>query len=245
MALNAPKTTANIEQPEEQEQMTQEGVEASVEEQVEQSQPNQEVTETQAPSAPAKASGGSQFESGMAEDGFEGLTLGGLSFEQIRLPGEGQFLIGQDDEELGKEFDCVVQTTRSRFIVRQSDDDDAEMFYSYDPKGQYDTEGVDMTDTLQEWKEEGFEKPVIKKYLEVMAIMIDEGGDRDRMMVMLSIPPASVQKISGFFAQQQLRGRGKPNEYVTKFQVAKKVKKGNNSWFPWAAAHGGEAPELF
>jgi len=249
MALATPKTNTAAQQPEAtEEQMTQEGVQAAAEQVKEAPEERTETTavaERPEPSAPAKATGGSQFEQGMAEDGFDGLTLGGLSFEQIRLPGEGQFLIGQDDEELGKEFDCVIQTTRARYVVRQSDDQDAEMYYSYDPNGRTNTEGVDMADTLQEWKEDGFEKPVIKKYIEAMAIMIDDGGERDRMMVMLSIPPASVQKFSGFVAQQQMMKRQKPNEYVTRCIVGKKVKNGNNSFFPWSFKNAGPAPELF
>lgn len=262
MALSTPKTNTAAQQPESDEQVTQEGVKAAVAEPEqmheetqegfqattsEQERPQQTTAVAERPqaSAPAKSGGGNQFESDMAEDGFEGLTLGGLSFEQIKLPGEGQFLIGQDDEELGQEFDCVIQGTRSRYVVRQSDDQDAEMFYSYDPNGLTNTEGQDMSDTLQEWKEEGFERPVIKKYIETMAIMIDEGGERDRMMVMLSIPPASVQKFSGFLAQQKMMKGAKPNEFITKCVVGKKVKKDKNSFFPWAFKNAGPAPELF
>jgi len=248
MALATPKTNTAAQQPEAEEQMTQEGVQAAAaepEQQPEEEQQTTAVAERPQASAPAKSSGSNQFENDMAEDGFEGLTLGGLSFEQIKLPGEGQFLIGQDDEELGQEFDCVIQGTRARYVVRQSDDQDAEMFYSYDPNGLTNTEGQDMADTLQEWKEEGFERPVIKKYIEAMAIMIDEGGERDRMMVMLSIPPASVQKFSGFLAQQKMMKGAKPNEFITKCVVGKKVKKDKNSFFPWAFKNAGPAPELF
>lgn len=257
MALSTPKTNTSARQPESEEQVTQASVaepeqlqeEAQEGFQAPTSEPERQQTTTVAErpqaSAPAKSGGGNQFESDMAEDGFEGLTLGGLSFEQIKLPGEGQFLIGQDDEELGQEFDCVIQVTRARYVVRQSDDQDAEMFYSYDPNGLTNTEGQDMSDTLQEWKEEGFERPVIKKYIEAMAIMIDEGGERDRMMVMLSIPPASVQKFSGFLAQQKMMKGAKPNEFITKCVVGKKVKKDKNSFFPWAFKNAGQAPELF
>lgn len=248
MALTKPQTAATEstqpEQVEAAEEVEQEQVE-EVSQPAPATEQKQEVAEAEETKAPVKSpAAGNQFESSMADEGFEGLTLGGLSFEQIRLPAEGQFVIGQDEEELGKEFNCVIQTTRSRYIVRQSSDQDSEVFYSYDPSGKTNAEGVDMTDTLNEWAAEGYEKPEIKKYLEIMAIMVDE-GERDRAMVMISIPPASVQKVSGFFAQQRMRRRGLPNEYVTTFQVGKKVKVGSNSWFPWSAAHGGEAPELF
>jgi hypothetical protein len=207
--------------------------------------------EPQAATAVAKAdntqraaAASTKFETEMAESGFEGLTLGGLSFEQIRLPGEGQFLIGQEGEELGQEFDCVVQSTRSRYVVRQSNDSDAEMFYSYDPAGLVNAEGADMSDTLQEWKDDGYEKPVIKRYIEAMAVMVD-AGEREGMMVMLSIAPASVQKFSGFVAQQQFMKGKQPSEYTTRCIVGKKVKKDKNSFFPWIFKNVGEAPELF
>lgn len=235
-----------------QEPVTQEGVEAVAEQAAEPEQTTEVATQT-ASTAVAKPSNteravaaSSKFQDSMAEAGFEGLQLGGLSFEQIRLPGEGQFLIGQEDEELGQEFDCVIQGTRARYVVRQSDDQDAEMFYSYDPAGLVNAEGVDMAETLQEWADDGYEKPVIKKYIEVTAVMVNASNpDREGMMVILSIAPASVQKFSGFIAQQQFMKKQQPSEYVTRCIVGKKVKKDKNSFFPWAFKNVGEAPDLF
>lgn len=228
---------------------TEEGVQA-VAEQARDPQPTALAAKQEA-KAPANntertAAAASKFENRMAESGFEGLTLGGLSFEQIRLPGEGQFLIGQDDEELGQEFDCVIQGTRSRYVVRQSDDQDAEMFYSYDPEGKVNAEGVDMAETLQEWADDGYEKPVIKRYIEATAVMVNAADpDREGMMVLLSIPPASVQKFAGFIAQQQFMKKLQPSEFITRCIVGKKVKKDKNSFFPWAFKNAGAAPDLF
>lgn len=262
MALTKVQTNEQTAPSEAEEQLTEEGVQATAEQQQEAAQdatePEAKAEEDDRPrpgtamaerSETAPAANASratdQFETNMADEGFEGLNLGGLSFEQIRLPGEGQFLIGQEDEELGKEFDCVIQKTRARYVVRQSDDQDADMYYSYDPKGLTMADGEDASDKLAEWREEGYDDPTIKKYIEVMAIMIDEGGERDRMMVLLSIPPASVQKFSGFIAQQQLMKGKLPNQFITKCMVGKKVKTGNNSFFPWTFKNAGQAPELF
>lgn len=268
MALTKPKTTDTAATTNE-EAISQEGVQgvAQQAEQVEQETFQEQVEETtqepvteegvkavatqQEAKAPANntertAAAASKFESSMAESGFEGMTLGGLSFEQIRLPAEGQFLIGQDDEELGQEFDCVLQGTRSRYVVRQSDDQDAEMFYSYDPKGLVNAEGVDMAETLQEWADDGYEKPVIKRYIEATAVMVNAADpDREGMMVILSIPPASTQKFAGFIAQQQFMKKQEPNEYITRCVVGKKVKKDKTSFFPWAFKNVGDAPDLF
>lgn len=266
MALTTPTTAeAETTAAEQEAGMTQEGVESTVAASEEQTHEAAETTAaepetstavaTRESSAPAVSKGGSAAESRLAEDGMEGLTVGGMSFDSIKLPGEGQFLIGQDDEELGKSFKCVIQQSRARFVVRQSNDQDAEMFYSYDAD-QFaktgvitNTEGQDMSETIQEWKEDGYdEAPVIKKYLEVMAIFIDEDengepGERDRMMVMLSIPPASVQRFSGFIYQQRMMKKQKQHEFVTECLVGKKVKKDSNSFFPWNFKNAGPAPE--
>lgn len=212
--------------------------------------PRQEVAPAKPANPPAQRRT-SNAEQELAEDGMEGLTIGGLSFEQIRLPGEGQFLIGQDDVELGKSFDCVIQQSRARYIVKQSDEKDAEMFYSYHPQGLTDTEGMDTSEKLKEWKEEGYDAPVIKKYLEVMAIFIDvdedgNPGERDRAMVMLSLSPTAVQRFSGFIYQMKAMKGLRQNEFVTRCEVGKKVKGSNGeNFFPWSFKFGGPAPELF
>ena len=236
-----------------QEEVTQEGAEGVAEQADEPEQATEVATQDESSTAVAKSSNteravaaSSKFQDTMAEAGFEGLQLGGLSFEQIRLPGEGQFLIGQEDEELGQEFDCVIQGTRSRFVVRQSNDEDAEMFYSYDPQGLVNAEGIDMSETLQEWADDGYPKPVIKKYIEVTAVMVNAANpDREGMMVILSIAPASVQKFSGFIAQQQFMKKQQPSEYITRCIVGKKVKKDKTSFFPWSFKNAGSAPDLF
>lgn len=244
MALTKPTTT----QTTAQEVQAPDEV-AQPEEQVDAPAPAEQeeaTTESRAVAEAPKAAqpvASSQFETSMAEQGFDGLTLGGMSFEQIRLPGEGQFLIGQEDQELGKEFDCVIQNTRSRYVVRQSNEEEAEMFYSYDPKGLTDSEGNDMSEKLQEWREDGYDKPVIKRYIEAMAIMVN-AGERDGMMVMLSIPPASVQKFAGFIAQQQFMRKQLPSQYITRCVVGKKVKRdGGSSFFPWSFQNAGPAPQ--
>ena len=190
-------------------------------------------------SAPAVSSG-SSIEQSMAEDGLEGLSIGGMSFDRIKLPNEGVFQFGPDEEPLGKSFDAVVQSTRAIFIVRQSDDDDAENYYSYDADGAKDTNGVSKADTLQEWKEDGFDKPSIKRYLEVLLEMYDideEGnaGERHGLLAMASIPPASIQRISGVLMQiTKMRGLHHTQAVIT-FMVGAKVKKGSNNFFPWTA----------
>lgn len=191
------------------------------------------------PTAPAVSAGGS-MEQDLADMGMEGLSIGGMSFDRIKLPNEGVFQFGPDEEELGKSFDAVIQNTRAIFIVRQSDEDDAPNYYSYQPDGAQDTNGVDKADTLAEWREDGYEHPSIKRYLEVMVQMhdVDENGnegERHGLLAMAAIPPASIQRISGVILQMtKMRGLH-PSQAVTTFQVGTKVKKGNNTFYPWTA----------
>lgn len=262
MALNTPQTTDQVQDQEENFESTVEAAENTEAEEPQDApaEPEPETKKetsvaTQSQGKVASPVGGNAAESRLAENGMEGLTVGGMSFDSIKLPSEGQFLIGQDDEELGKSFKCVIQQSRARFIVRQSNDQDAEMFYSYDAD-QFaktgvitDTEGGDRADEVREWKEDGYdEAPVIKKYLEVMVILIDEDedgnpGERDRQMAMLSIPPASVQRFSGFIYQNHMMKKLAQHEFVTECIVGKKVKKDSNSFFPWNFKNAGPVPE--
>lgn len=201
--------------------------------------PQQAVAARPTAAAPA-VSNGPGIEQDMADMGFEGLTIGGMSFDRVKLPSEGVFLYGSDEIDLGKEFNAIIQGSKAIYIIRQSDDEDAENYYSYQPDGLVDTNGNDRADTLAEWREEGYEKPVVRRYLEVMVQMFDQDengipGERDGAIAMLSIPPASIQRISGYLFQLTKMKGLMPSEVVTTFVVGNKVKKGNNSFFPWNA----------
>lgn len=274
MALTRPTTTAEPTAPDADEQITSEGVKTLADNApAEAPEETQAAEETQAekppaeePSAPAStevaqrpaatppaeshATDKARFEHSMADAGFEGLKLGGMSFETIRMPGDGIFIIGQDEQQLGKSFDCVVQRSVNKYVVRQHEGEDADMFYSYDPSGRVNTDGEDMAEKFKEWRIDGYDKPVIKTYLEVMAILLDvdedgNEGERHRMMVSLSISPASVEKFSGFAAQQQYMKRLLPNQYITRCMVGDKIKGKSNSFYPWVFKNVGPAPELF
>lgn len=206
--------------------------------------PKQEAPKQQAvaarPTAASPAVANASIEQDMADMGFDGLTIGGMSFDRVKLPSEGVFLYGSDEIDLGKEFNAVIQGSKALYIIRQSDDEDAENYYSYQPDGLIDANGNDRTDTLAEWREEGYEKPVVRRYLEVMVQMHDQdengnSGERDGAIAMLSIPPASIQRISGYLFQLTKMKGLLPSEVVTTFVVGNKVKKGNNSFFPWNA----------
>lgn len=178
-----------------------------------------------------------QFTQQQAEMGFEGLELSGMSFDRIKLH-EGQFKLGSDETELGTEFSCVVHSTRKIFVVRQSDDNDAESFYSYDPQGKTFTDGNSAQEKLEDWLDDGYgteENPLdIREYLEAMATLVNRDDEHDGTMVMLSIPPASKARLAGVAAQAYTRFKGATlSDVVTQCSVGKKIGEGQKAFRPW------------
>lgn len=198
-----------------------------------------EVAVVNPASAPAvqRANAMAQFTQEQAEAGFEGLELTGMSFDRIKLH-EGKFLIGSEESELGTEFDCVVYATRNIYVVRQSTDNDAEAFYSYDPKGQTMTDGTSAQEKLADWLDDGYgteDAPLdIRPYLEATVVLVNREDEYDGHMAMLSIPPASKARMAGAAAKAQMKFKGaKLNEVVTRCTVGKKVGDGQKAFRPW------------
>lgn len=178
-----------------------------------------------------------QFSADQAAAGFEGLDLTGMSFDRIKMH-EGKFLLGSEEAELGTEFDCVIHNTRRLYVVRQSTDQDAESYYSYDATGATFTDGSCAAEKLQDWADEGYggeESPLdIKEYLEAMATLVNRDDEYDQQMVMLSIPPASKARLAGAAAQAYTKMRGaRLDQVVTQCQVGKKVGEGTKAFRPW------------
>jgi hypothetical protein len=178
-----------------------------------------------------------QFTQDQAAAGFEGLELTGMSFDRIKMH-EGKFLLGSDETELGTDFQCVIHSTRRLFVVRQSTDNDAEAFYSYDSEGKSFTDGSSAAEKLEEWADEGYggeENPLdIKEYLEAMVTLVNRDDEFDGQMAMLSIPPASKARLAGVAAQAYTKLRGaKLNDVVTQCVVGKKVGEGTKAFRPW------------
>lgn len=178
----------------------------------------------------------SQFLSAQADAGFEGLDIGAFSFERVKLD-EGQFLMGADDIELGTAFNFVALSTRSLYIIRQNSTQDAEMYYSYCPKGSTKADGSSAEETLNEWKEDGYgdaDNPLdIKKYLEVMAELTDRDDEYEGMMVSLSIPPSSLQRFGGMAFQASRKFGRTLDQVVIKATVGAKAGEGSKSFRPW------------
>ena len=176
------------------------------------------------------------FTADMAEHGFEGLNVTGMSFDRIKLH-EGRFKLGTEERDLGDNFDCTLMGTRPIYIVRQFDGDEAEVYFSYDPKGEFKTDGTSSEEIRQEWLEQGYggeDSPLdIKRYLEGTAILVNREDDLEGHMVSLSIPPASTDRLGGAVAVGRQKFRLMPDQMVLNCKVGASIKKGTTTWRPW------------
>jgi hypothetical protein len=183
----------------------------------------------------------SNFTAAMAEQGFEGLKLDGFSFPTIVLPGEGFFQLSDDeDSNLGKIFVFTPESSRSRFIVKESDDKDAENYMSYVADGSTKTDGTDATAILRQWAADSGDenyRPVIKQYLDLVATVIEADPSSEQAQdlvgetVMVSIPPTSISRFSGAFARGLKRGG--IGEFDIEASVGRKVKTDGGGFYPW------------
>ena len=193
---------------------------------------------------PAMAGNAAQAAAALAEAGFEGMELDSFSFTTIRLPSEGFFdILGQEDSDLGKQFVFRPESAKPRYVVSASDEQDAESFHSYDPKGLTKQDGTSAEDTLAQWKADSGEDdyhPQIKRYLDVVGTIVDGDMEKEDMAqmvednetVMLSIAPASVTKFWGKF-KLGVDKHGL-NNFLMRASVGKKVKtKSGQGFYPW------------
>lgn len=167
------------------------------------------------------------------EEGFAEVDLGFGAFPMITLPGEGVFML--DDEDIGKEVNGQIMGSRLKFVYRNSDDEDTVEFSYDEPKKvpeekRVNAAGHDLKPILDQWRAEGADVEM-KTYLEC-PFMITE-GDHEGEMAMLSIAPASVQKFEGYRVQLNFRGKS-VKDVVTTVYVGAKVTKAKKPFYPWA-----------
>lgn len=204
-------------------------------------QPEQKQVAVKTESAPPAIAGNAgkggamvAFTNDMAEHGFEGLNVTGMSFDRIKLH-EGRFKLGTDEKDLGESFDCVLMGTRPIYIVRQYDGDDSPVYFSYDEKGELLTDGSPAAELQAEWIEQGYPQDEwdIKRYIEGMATLTNREDEYQDHMVSLSIPPASTDRLGGAAAVGWQKYRLRPDALITRCKVGPSIKKGNTTWRPW------------
>lgn len=178
----------------------------------------------------SKPSGGPVMHE-LAEAGYEGLELGFGSFPIIALPSEGKF-IDSEDTEYGDEFYCVIESSRPKYVLKNTEckDKDEETVYTYDKVTSVD--GTPLQDYIDEWKDNGwgFE---LKPYVEVFATLVEEDGSMGNS-VFLSIPKTSRGRFSGYVSQNSMKRGLLPRDYVTRVYVGKKVTSVDYPFYPWA-----------
>lgn len=176
------------------------------------------------------------FTEEMAAEGFEGMNLTGMSFERVKLH-EAMFQLGSEDTSLGERIEVQVMSTRNQYIVRQYKGNGAEIFYSYDPKGLTKTDGSSAEETLAEWREDGYGvegAPLeIKRYIEAMAILVNRDDEHEGLVVSLSIPPASTDRLAGAFAVGKQMFKAGPSNLIIECKVGKKIGTGEEAFRPW------------
>ncbi len=194
------------------------------------------------PAAAAPMLGGSNFTKVAAEQGFEGLELDAFSFPVINLPGEGFFqMLGDDESNLGKSFVFQAESTRARYRISETDDDDAEHYMTYDATGMTKADGTSAEAMLAQWAADSGEdnyRPVIKKYIDVVATILEADPTSEQAQelvgetVMLSIPKSGQGRFSGVMARGA-KLYGGFDTFEIEASVGKKVKTGTNSFYPW------------
>lgn len=183
-----------------------------------------------------RESGIKAFIAEQADEGFEDLDVGAFSFDRIKLE-EGRFVMGQEDIDMGEKFQFKVLATRGLYTVSQSSDEDSKMFYSYSPDGSTKIDGESSAEILDDWKDQGFaceDMPlIIKKYLEVTIELCDRTDEYNEAIVMLQIPPASLQRFGGVAFMAKQRYKTSVGGVVVEASVGAKAGEGKKSFRPW------------
>ena len=240
MAATAAKKdepVAEIEQEEEIEEVEPEEVEQAetvdeVEEVAEEAAPKLRAVTTTQPASKAVAAAGSNaggnFVKKMAADGFEGLEVGYYSFINVKLD-KGVFSTSEDVDLEEKKFTARLQESKARWAYTDSDDDEANIIYSHDRVTAID--GTPLAATFDEWRAEGNE-PTEKKYVDLTAEILD--GTLAGEIVVMSISPSSVPRLTGYLGRLQYKGLS-IRDVTTEISVGKKVvpKVKSNSFYPW------------
>ncbi|QBJ04524.1 hypothetical protein HOV23_gp049 [Pseudomonas phage Lana] len=183
-----------------------------------------------------QANAAQKFSQEMAEQGFEGLNLTGMSFDRVKLA-EGTFQLGSEEVNLTDTINVNILSTRNIYIVRQFAGDGAELYYSYDKQGLTLSDGSSAQEIRDTWLEEGYGTPDepldIKEYIEAMAQLKNREDEYDEHMVSLSIPPASKDRLAGAIAVGVRKHLCAPGELILQCKVGKKVGSGEKAFRPW------------
>jgi hypothetical protein len=175
----------------------------------------------------------------LANQGFDGLDFGFGSFPVITLQNDGTFQ-SSEGGSLGTDFYCCVLGSTPKWIYKNDQKGPAEdFFYTFDR--QFSVQGESIEDILAGWVQKGW-KHEIKKYLDVQAQLVSQDEDNGTL-VLLSIPPTSISKFSGYLATVTGRHNKQVQSVVTHIKLGEKVTKVKYPFHPWAFAFHGDMTE--
>lgn len=189
--------------------------------------------------APAHSGAGNLggMQAAAAAEGFEGLELGGFgTFPLISLKNDGNFESTGGFSYGPEGFYVRLLESRVKWIIKNgAPQGPTEKFvYSYD--GVTTMKGEAVQDVLNEWKMAGFHKPTKKKYLDVMAQIVGDPSrpeTRDGMLVILSVPEASIGRLSSYWYTVKTSGKD-PKAAITHVCRGQKITNVQYPFYPWS-----------
>ena len=185
---------------------------------------------TRAAGAVTMTSGDNKVQTQLEDDGFSGLDFGFGSFPMITLQNDGTFQ-SSEGGSLGTSFDVVLLGSVPKWIFKNDQKGPAEdFFYTFDQV--VSTGGEQVAAILGEWDNKGY-KYETKKYLDVQAQLVTDDEDNGSL-VLLSIPPTSITKFSGYIATVRGRHQSRLDQCVTRVSLGEKVTKVKHPFHPWA-----------
>lgn len=173
----------------------------------------------------------SEVSAELEKHGLSGLTFDHASFPTISL--KSSFEMSSDATFELKTFDVNVMRTMEKYLlVDAMDRDNNTVFYSRD--GVTSVTGESFADLSDAIASQGGQ-PVIKRYLDVLCIMRTNDKYNGKVVV-LSISPTSVSRVSGVFYQLKLQGQ--LDQLATlKLTVSRGVQrtsKNGNTYYLWS-----------
>lgn len=176
---------------------------------------------------------------GLADQGFEDTELDYSSFLNITLNKQIETSEGQELPSSG--FLVRLASAKAKYCFRNNNpvEDEVEVAYSYDKEAHKDPESPVFA-AIQKWKEEGLELGDIKKYQEVLAVMVDDSfnvesetkGELNGKLITLQIPPTSQGRWGGYLVQLGMAKKG-ISDVITLCRRGKKVESGKFPFYPW------------
>jgi hypothetical protein len=151
------------------------------------------------------------------------------SFPTIKL--DKHLFVIKDGEEV-TEFLCHILATRPKWIYKteKTEKGSEELFYSYDQ--QLATNGRKVEDILADWRADGLKLKECREYEECVVLMHSTSLEGE--MALLSVPPASTGRLSGFRTQQNLLRKVELDKVITRVKTGAKITtKSKDTFYPW------------